>query len=157
MSDGVQEIQWPWESSWCWRTPSRTQELWNGVYDKLRRGWAGKSHRLLRTTRRSAAHKWHILMSIETKMKLLFLVVSYHLAGLYTSRAVKLCSLRMRLNTTWPRGSSSERELATDPGKVAADMRTSRNPVGSRMFERKDWLTKSQVQGFVSVETSAYA
>ena len=37
-----------------------------------------------------------------------------------------------------------------DPGKVAADMRTSRNPDGSRMFERKDWLTKSQVQGFVS-------
>ena len=25
-----------------------------------------------------------------------------------------------------------------DPGKVAADMRTSKNPDGSRMFERKD-------------------
>ena len=37
-----------------------------------------------------------------------------------------------------------------DPGKVAADMRTSRNPDGSRMFEGNDWLTKSQVQGFVS-------
>ena len=37
-----------------------------------------------------------------------------------------------------------------DPGKVAADMRTSRKPNGSRMFERKDWLTKSQVQGFFS-------
>ena len=29
-------------------------------------------------------------------------------------------------------------------------MRTSRNPDGSRMFERKEWLTKSQVQGFFS-------
>ena len=37
-----------------------------------------------------------------------------------------------------------------DPGKVAADMRTSRTPDGSRMFEGKDWLTKSQVQGFFS-------
>ena len=37
-----------------------------------------------------------------------------------------------------------------DPGKVAADMRTARNLDGSRMFERKDWLTKSQVQGFFS-------
>ena len=37
-----------------------------------------------------------------------------------------------------------------DPGKVAADMRTSKKPDGSRMFERKDWLTKSQVQGFFS-------
>ena len=37
-----------------------------------------------------------------------------------------------------------------DPRKVAADMRTSRTPDGLRMFERKDWLTKSQVQGFFS-------
>ena len=37
-----------------------------------------------------------------------------------------------------------------DPGKVAADVRTSRTPDGSRMFERKDWLKKSQVQGFFS-------
>ena len=44
MSDGVQEIPWPWESSWCWRTPSRTQGLRNAVYDKLRRAWAEKFH-----------------------------------------------------------------------------------------------------------------
>ena len=37
-----------------------------------------------------------------------------------------------------------------DTGKVAADMRTSRKPDGSQMFESKDWLTKSQVQGFFS-------
>ena len=29
-------------------------------------------------------------------------------------------------------------------------MRTSRTPDGSQMFERKDWLTKSQVQCFFS-------
>ena len=59
-----------------------------------------KNSTLLRTTRRSAAHYWHIRMSIVTKMKLLLLVVTYNLAGLYTSRAVKLCDLRMRLNST---------------------------------------------------------
>ena len=37
-----------------------------------------------------------------------------------------------------------------DPGKVAADMRTLRKPDGSRMFEKKDWLTASQVQGVFS-------
>ena len=37
-----------------------------------------------------------------------------------------------------------------DPGKVAAGMRTSRKPDGSRIFERKDWRTRSQVQGFIS-------
>ncbi|KAL9956226.1 hypothetical protein ACROYT_G037674 [Oculina patagonica] len=31
-----------------------------------------------------------------------------------------------------------------DPGKVAADMRTTRRPDGLRIFDRKDWLTKSQ-------------
>ncbi|CAH3186058.1 unnamed protein product, partial [Porites evermanni] len=29
-------------------------------------------------------------------------------------------------------------------------MRTARNPDSSRMFERKHWLTKGQVQGFFS-------
>ncbi|KAL9983008.1 hypothetical protein ACROYT_G005129 [Oculina patagonica] len=38
----------------------------------------------------------------------------------------------------------------TDPGKVAADMRTARRPDGLRIFDRKDWLTKSQVQVFFS-------
>lgn len=37
-----------------------------------------------------------------------------------------------------------------ETGTAAADMRTARNPDGSRMFERKDWLTKTQVQGFFS-------
>ena len=37
-----------------------------------------------------------------------------------------------------------------EPGKVAADMRKSMNPDGSRMFKRKDWLTKSQMLGFFS-------
>ena len=55
---------------------------------------------LLRTTRRSAAHYWHIPMSIVTQMKLLLLVVTYSLAGPHISRAVKLCGLRMSLNST---------------------------------------------------------
>ena len=33
---------------------------------------------------------------------------------------------------------------------MAADMRTARNPDSSRMFERKHWLTRGQVQGFFS-------
>jgi len=37
-----------------------------------------------------------------------------------------------------------------DPGKVDADLRTSRKPDGLQVFERKDWLTKSQVKRFFS-------
>ncbi|CAH3171677.1 unnamed protein product, partial [Porites lobata] len=40
--------------------------------------------------------------------------------------------------------------IKSDPAKVAADVRTARNPDSSRMFERKHWLTKGQVQGFFS-------
>ena len=40
--------------------------------------------------------------------------------------------------------------IKSDPAKVAADMRTARNPESSRMFERKNWLTKGQVQRFFS-------
>ena len=75
-------------------------------------------------------------MSIVTKIKLLLLVVTYNLAGLYTSRAVKLCGLQMRLTTRFELGERAGNKA--DPGKVAADMRTSKNPDGSRMFERKD-------------------
>ena len=40
--------------------------------------------------------------------------------------------------------------IKSNPAKMAADMRTARNPDSSRMFERKHWLTKGQVQGFFS-------
>ena len=55
---------------------------------------------LLTTTRKPAAHFWHIAMNSVTKMKLLVLVVTYSLAGLCTSLEVKLCGLRMRLNSS---------------------------------------------------------
>ena len=38
--------------------------------------------------------------------------------------------------------------IKSNPAKMAADMRTARNPDSSRMFERKHWLTKGQVRDF---------
>ena len=65
------------------------------------------------------------------------------------SRAVRFTDeVKQYLTTRFELGERTGNKA--DPRKVAADMRTSRNPDGSRMFERKDWLTKSQVQGFVS-------
>ena len=37
-----------------------------------------------------------------------------------------------------------------DPAQVAKDMRTASTEEGERMFNRTDWLTKSQIQGFIS-------
>ena len=35
-----------------------------------------------------------------------------------------------------------------DPTQVAADMRVARNTNGERKFQRSEWLSKSQIQGF---------
>ena len=56
---------------------------------------------------------------------------------------VKQC-LTMKFDLGERTGSKS------DPAKMAADMRTARNPDSSQMFERKHWLTKGKVQGFFS-------
>lgn len=37
-----------------------------------------------------------------------------------------------------------------DAAQVAEHMRTARNPDGTRLFDRTEWLTKTQVQGFFS-------
>ena len=44
-------------------------------------------------------------------------------------------------------------DMKTDPEKAAVDMRMGRNPDTSRMFERKDWPTRTQVQGFLGRRT----
>ena len=70
------------------------------VYDKLRRDWAEKSLTVDNNEETGRALVV-ITMSNVTKMKLLVLVVTYSLAGLYTSLVVKLCGLQMRLNSTY--------------------------------------------------------
>ena len=35
-----------------------------------------------------------------------------------------------------------------DLQQVAQDMRTARDQSGNRIFEREEWLTKTQIQGF---------
>ena len=79
-------------------------------------------------------------MSIVTKMKLLLLVVTYNLAGLLhkpRSQALRFTDeIKQYLTTRFELGERAGNKA--DPGKMASDMRTSRNPDGSQMFERKD-------------------
>ena len=56
------------------------------VYDKLRRDWAENSF-LLTTTRKPAAHLWHIAMSNVAKMKLLVLVATAWLGFAQASKS----------------------------------------------------------------------
>ena len=43
-----------------------------------------------------------------------------------------------------------ERSRKEEPSQVASDMRKARNADGTRMFDRTEWLSKLQIQGFFS-------
>ena len=51
------------------------------------------------------------------------------------------------IRTDWQRAGSG---LKADPQQVSNDMRKARDEQNRRLFEREEWLTKSQVQGFFS-------
>lgn len=42
-----------------------------------------------------------------------------------------------------------------DPQQVSSDMQQARDEQNNRLFDREEWLTKSQVQGFFSCLTAA--
>ena len=72
------------------------------------------------------------------------------LAWLYESlEAVRFTDeVKQYLTTTFQIGERTGNKA--EPGKVAADIRKSRNQDGARIFQRKDWLSKRQVQRFFS-------
>ena len=119
------------------------------VYDKLRRDWAEKFLAVDEETGRAlVAHSDQQRDKHEASGSCSDLQLGW---ALYKprSQAVRFTDeVKQYLTTKFDLGERTGNKA--DPGKVAADVRTSRTPDGSRMFERKDWLTKSQVQGFFS-------
>ena len=57
-------------------------------------------------------------------------------------------SVKVYLTMRFDDGDKTGRKA--DPTQVAADMRTARDIEGTRKFNRSEWLTKTQVQGFFS-------
>ena len=123
------------------------------VYDKLRRDWAEKfltvdnnegSSRapVANCDERGDEFEYQALSSCSD----LQLGWALHKAR---NQGVRFpAEVRQYLTTKFDLGERTGNKA--DPGKVAADMRTARRPDGYRIFDRKDWLTKSQVQGFFS-------
>ena len=128
------------------------------VYDKLRRDWAEKfltvdnnegSSRapVANCDERGDEFEYQALSSCSD----LQLGWALHKAR---NQGVRFpAEVRQYLTTKFDLGERTGNKA--DPGKVAADMRTARRPDGYRIFDRKDWLTKSQVQGFF-FETSGH-
>ena len=119
------------------------------VYDKLRRDWAEKFLSVDEENGRAlVAHSDQQRDRNEASGSCSDLQLGWALHK-PRSQAVRFTDeVKQYLSTKFDLGERTGNKA--DPGKVAADMRTSRKPDGWRMFERKDWLTKSQVQGFFS-------
>ena len=123
------------------------------VYDKIRRDWAQKfltvdNNEETGHGRTLVAHSDEQRVKNEASGSCSDLQLGWALHK-PRSQAVRFTDgVKQYLTTKFDLGERTGNKA--DPGKVAADMRTSRKPDGSRMFERKDWLTKSQVQGFFS-------
>lgn len=122
------------------------------VYDKLRRDWAAKFLTVdndEETSRAPVAHSDERRHRHEADSSSSDLQPGWALHKPRSAEAVRFTAeVKQYLTTKFDLGERTGNKA--DPGKVAADMRTARNPDSSRMFERKDWLTKSQVQGFFS-------
>ena len=115
------------------------QGLRNGVYDKLRRGWAEKFHTVENNEEIGSAlvaHTDEHRDKNEASASCSDLQLGWVLHK-PRSQAVRFTDeIKQYLTTMFELGERAGDKA--DPGKVAADMRTSRNPDGSRMFERKD-------------------
>ena len=106
------------------------------LYDKIRRDWAEKF--------------FTVDKDVKTCSQLIAPCNSDHLALHKLRSEAVWFSVEVKQYQTAKFDLGESTDNKEDPGKVAADMRMAKNPDGSRMFKRKDWLRKSQVQSFFS-------
>ena len=121
------------------------------VYDKLRIDWAGKFFTVDKnkeTSRAPVAHCEEQRDKYEASSSSSDLQLGWALHKPRNQGVRFAAEVKQYLTTKFDLGERTGNKA--DPGKVSADMRTARKPDGLRMFDRKDWLTKSQVQGFFS-------
>ena len=117
----------------------------NTVYEKLRRGWAENNKEIGSAL---VAHTHEHRDKNEASDSCSDVRPGWALHKPH-SQAVRFTDeIKQYLTTKFDLGERTGKKA--DPEKVAADIRPSRNLDSSQMLRRKDWLTKSQVQGFIS-------
>ena len=123
------------------------------VYDKLRRDWAEKFRTVdkdeeIRSVPEAVVEEHHEKNKTGRSPECSDLQTGWALHKPRNEAVRFPTEVKQYLTTKFDLGERTG--IKSDPAKVAADMRTARNPDSSRMFERKHWLTKGQVQGFFS-------
>ena len=115
------------------------------VYDKLRRDWADKDEEI-RSVPEAVGKESHEKNETGRSPQCSDLQTGWALHKPRNEAVRFPTEVKQYLTTKFDLGERTG--IKSDPAKVAADMRTARNPDSSRMFERKHWLTKGQVEGF---------
>ena len=122
--------------------PSKT------LYDKLRRDWADRFSTSVEVTENEPSEP-NIHQSENVSIPALHTVIMGW--ALHRPRAGSIRftdKVKKYLTAKFDLGEQSG--LKADPQQVSNDMRKTRDEQNRRLFERDEWLTKSQVQGFFS-------
>ena len=115
-----------------------------GLYDRLRRDWASKFSSLVTESKVSATTEYASVRESTIELcDMGWALQKPRGGGTRFSEKVK-----EYLKTRFDIGEETGRKA--DPAQVAAEMRKARETDGTRRFERSEWLTKAQVQGFFS-------
>ena len=125
---------------------SPAEQRRRGLYDTLRIDWVRRFQNISLDGKQQTRHESKVESATATEDG--FLKVGWALnkpQGGQTRFSVKV---RVYLQKTFEIG--LERSRKEEPSQVASDMRKARNADGRRMFDRTEWLSKLQIQGFFS-------
>lgn len=113
------------------------------LYDGLRRGWASKFSSLTLEARITSTAE-EVPSEVRDECSNMGWALQKPRGGRTRFTENVKAYLTMRFDVGEKTGRKS------DPAQVAADMRKARDIEGTRKFNRSEWLTKTQVQGFFS-------
>ena len=118
------------------------------LYDKLRRDWADRFTTSVNVTENEPSEP-NIHQSENVSIPALHTVIMGWALHRPRAGSIRLTyKVKKYLTAKFDLGEQSG--LKADPQQVSNDMRKTRDEQNRRLFERDEWLTKSQVQGFFS-------
>lgn len=114
------------------------------VYDTLRREWASQFSTITSNVQKGMGCQ----ESTSFQQGQSDLKMGWALSKARTGSVRFSANVRQYLVRKFNYGQKTGKK--SDPAQVAADMRTSKNEAGERLFKRDEWLTASQVKSFFS-------
>ena len=139
----------------CLEHHSNSNQAWKkkekeeNIYDAIRRDWVEQFASLKIATQPSPDV---VVAEASTEEVNVSLSSGWALQKARAGTARFSPKVKQYLSLKFDVGERTGRKV--DPQHVAQDMRMARDESGNRIFEREEWLTKTQIQGFFSRLTS---